>query len=95
MALLMALTTTTGDLVYFTDSEGVYLNYHNGHRETPKGADADLWYRVREAVRERRADVIVMCIRSHMTEADICSGKISSSLAYGNTVADELAAGAA
>ena len=68
MALVAALHTTDGDIIYFTDSEGVYLNFYNGHVENPEGADADLWYRVREMVRSRHGIAAVICVSSPISQ---------------------------
>eukprot|EP00959_Pyramimonas_sp_CCMP1952_P230976 4828633-Pyramimonas_sp.AAC.1 len=67
----MALQASKGEIIYVTDCEGVYLNYHNGHPQHPAGEDADLWHCVGKQLRDRPTDVAVLLVRSHQTAEDV------------------------
>eukprot|EP00959_Pyramimonas_sp_CCMP1952_P320132 6699734-Pyramimonas_sp.AAC.1 len=70
LALVATVEATDQDIVFFTDNEACYINFHHGKIQEPTGSDADLWLRLKKATAQRKGSVTVIWIPSHAEPQD-------------------------
>ena len=92
MALVQALSTTSGDLLVKPDASYLVDGISKGRHLNAQGTHADLWYQVGRLMAARGAPTEVAKVTAHLDDEPVLSGEADLQDFVGNCLADAWAA---